>query len=99
MLDVSESGYYVWQKSVFSKCKRRDMELADQIEHAHEENRQVYGSQCFVLKWLVEQYVTLRFTVIFALGYWGQYCTSYTMVGNNEGRVQTPVREGRLPEA
>jgi putative transposase len=44
VLEVSESGYYVWLKRGPSTRKRVDEELGERIEDAYQKNRQVYGS-------------------------------------------------------
>jgi putative transposase len=51
-LEVSRSGYYAWLARPASAQAERRQELAQKIEAAHEENRQVYGSPrlCRVLQ-------------------------------------------------
>jgi len=44
VLAVTRSGYYAWWKRPLSTRARRREELAGKIEHAHEQNRRVYGS-------------------------------------------------------
>ncbi len=44
VLGVSESGYYAWCKREPSQRQRDNECLTEQIRHAHEQGRQVYGS-------------------------------------------------------
>lgn len=44
VLEVSRSGYYVWQQRPASATAQRQAELLEQIQQIHEESRQVYGS-------------------------------------------------------
>jgi len=44
LLDVSRSGYYRWTQNRPTSRQREDVQLADQIVQAHQENRKVYGA-------------------------------------------------------
>lgn len=44
VLEVSVSGFYAWRTRPLCARKREDGELAQRIEEAFEQNRQVYGS-------------------------------------------------------
>jgi len=44
VLCVSESGYSAWHKRVPSQRQLENERLTEQIQHAHEQGRQVYGS-------------------------------------------------------
>jgi transposase InsO family protein len=44
LLNVSRSGYYRWVENRPTKRQCEDVQLADQIVQAHQENRKVYGA-------------------------------------------------------
>ncbi len=44
VLEVSDSGFYLWKKRPSSARKQRQMELTKKIKTAHERSRCTYGS-------------------------------------------------------
>lgn len=44
VLDVSRSGYYVWQRRPLSSQKQRQHMFLEKIQDIHQHSRQTYGS-------------------------------------------------------
>jgi putative transposase len=75
MLEVSRSGYYAWIDRPMSQRKIRQMELTDQIRHAYELGRGVYGSPRVHAE-LIEQKVSVCVNTVAKLMKQAQICST-----------------------